>query len=181
MLRLTVTIVPEQWDSKNERFIPPKVKTLQLEHSLVSLHKWESKWHKPFFSKVEKTTEETIDYIKCMTLTQNVDDDVYNHLSQQNVDEVVAYIENPMTATTISDNGSKKKSNEIITAEVIYCAMFQHKIPFECRKWHLNQLMTLIRVCDIKTSPPKKMSRAETMRHNAELNARNRERFKSKG
>ena len=181
MLRLTVTTVPEKWDSKNEKFIPPKEKTLQLEHSLVSLHKWESKWHKPFFSKVEKTTEETIDYIKCMTLTQNVDDDVYNHLSQKNVDDVVAYIENPMTATTISNNGSVKKNNEIITAEVIYCAMFQHGIPFECRKWHLNQLMTLIRVCDIKNSPPKTMSRTETMKHNAKLNARNRARFNSKG
>lgn len=180
MLKLTVTVMPERWDSKNECFIPPVEKTLQLEHSLVSLSKWESKWHKPFLSKEEKTNEETIDYIRCMTLTQNVDPDVYNHLSQQNVDDVTNYITDSMTATTINDI-SQKKSNEIITSELMYYWMIAYNIPFECQKWHLNRLITLIKVCGVKNEPPKKMSKGEIMRRNAKLNAERRAKLNSKG
>lgn len=180
MLWITVP-ARELWDEKRERFISTKEQTLQLEHSLVSLSKWESKWNKPFLGKVEKTTEEILDYIRCMTLTQNVKPEVYLCLTDENFKEVTDYIYAPMTATTFSEEKTTKKSREIITAELIYCWMIMLNIPFECRKWHLNQLLTLVRVCEIKNQPHKKANKKDTMRRYAELNAANRKKFNSKG
>lgn len=171
----------EQWDETKQEFVSTKAITLQLEHSLVSLQKWESKWHKAFLSKKEKTAEETIDYIKCMTITQNVSDDVYSCLTQENINEINAYIENPMTATYFSDQDNNKTNRETITAELIYYWMIALQIPIECKKWHLNQLLTLIRVCNIKNQPPKKMSRREIMSRNAALNAARRKQMNTKG
>lgn len=181
MLSLTVTIIPEQWDSKNQRFIPPKEKTLQLEHSLVSLSKWESRWHKPFLTKETKTTEETIDYIKCMTITQNVNPDVYNHLSNQNIIDVQNYLEDSMTATTFSEDRAGNKSREIVTAEIIYYWMTALNIPHECQKWHLNRLLTLIRVTNIKNQPPgKKRSQKDIASYYAALNEKRIAELKAK-
>ena len=166
MLQITVPISPEIWDEKNEEFIEPKTASLQLEHSLVSISKWESKWHKPFLSKEPKTVAETIDYIKCMTLTQNVKSEVYDHLSKENIEEINAYIDDPKTATTFSKDRKSARSREIITSELIYYWMVVLNIPFECQKWHLNRLLTLIRVCNVKNQPPKKMSRKQIMERN---------------
>ena len=181
MTMLTIKIPAEEsWDESKEEFvITKKAQTLTLEHSLVSLSKWESKWHVPFATH-EKTFEETIDYIKCMTITQNVDPDLYNRLTKENVKEIEEYIENPMTATTFSEdrNGG---SREVITSEIIYYSMIALNIPFECQKWHLNRLLTLIRVCNIKNQPPKKMSKGDLMRRNAELNAARKQQLKTKG
>lgn len=174
MLEIQVPISLEEWDEKNQVFIPPRTVKLQLEHSLISLHKWESKWHKPFFSKDEKSPEETIDYIKCMTLTQNVNPDIYNILSDSNVAEIQDYIADPMTATTFSEKNSGKGSREIVTAELVYYWMLSLNIPFECRKWHINQLLTLIRVCNVKNEPPKKRSRSELINHHRAVNAARR-------
>lgn len=171
----------EQWDETKQEFVSTKEITLQLEHSLVSLQKWESKWHKAFLSKKEKTAEETIDYIKCMTITQNVSDDVYSCLTQENINEINAYIENPMTATYFSEQENNKSNRETVTAELIYYWMITLQIPIECKKWHLNQLLTLIRVCNIKNQPPKKMSRRDIMSRNAALNAARRKQMNSKG
>ena len=181
MLQIIVPITPEGWDEKTEKFIEPKTKVLQLEHSLVSLSKWESKWCKPFLSKDNMTNEETIDYIKCMTLTQNVDPTVYEHLTQQNIDDVVQYINAPMTATTFSKDENRKINNEIVTAELIYYWMIASQIPFECQKWHINRLITLIRVCNIKNQPPKKRSKRDIMQSNAALNAARRAKMRSRG
>ena len=184
MLQLTIMIIPEQWDEIKEEFIPAVCRTIQLEHSLVSLSKWESKWHKPFLSKVEKTAEETEDYIKCMTITQNVDPDIYKHLSSANIRSVNEYIKDPMTATWFSEDKTKPKgrnSGEQVTAEIIYYWMVTLNIPLECQKWHLNRLLTLIRVCNIKNQPPKKMSKKEVMARQAALNAARRKQFNSKG
>lgn len=180
MLRLTIPAV-EQWDEEKMEFISTKETTLQLEHSLVSLSKWESKWQKPFYSKVERTMDEIIDYVKCMTITKNVPDEVYMYMTRDNVNEVSAYIENPMTATTFSDQNAKKGSNEQITAEIIYYWMVSLQIPMECERWHLNRLITLIRVCSIKNAPPKKMSKQEIMNRNRSLNAARRQQFNTKG
>lgn len=181
MLRITIPAV-ESWDEQKEEFvITAKEQTLMLEHSLVSLSKWESKWHKPFHSKEEKTYEETIDYIKCMTITQNVDDSIYDRLSNANVIAVNNYIEDPMTATTFSGQTKKGGRKEVITSELIYCWMISLNIPMECQKWHLNRLLTLIRVCDIKNSPPKKMGRREIINQYASLNAARRKQFNSAG
>ena len=160
MLYIEVPLENEKWDENKQEFIEPKKQILQLEHSLVSLSKWESKWCKPFLSS-SKTDEEILDYIKCMTVTQNVNPVIYNYLTDSNVQEIVDYINAPMTAATVY-NGQKTKTNrEIVTADLIYYWMISLQIPFECQKWHLNRLLALIRVCDIKNTPPKKRSRNE--------------------
>ena len=181
MLTIKVTTCPEGWDEEKEEFVPPKEQTLQLEHSLVSLSKWEAKWKKPFLSNKDKTYEEVVDYIKCMTLTKNVDPTVYDYLDKRNVDDIIKYIHDPMTATTSTERGPKRISREIITSEVIYYWMIAFNIPPEYQKWHLNRLMMLIRVCSEKNNPPKKMSRAETMRRNAALNAARRKQHNTRG
>lgn len=180
MLRITVP-ANELWDGTKGEFVPVKEQTLQLEHSLVSLSKWESKWCKPFFAKDEKSYEETIDYIKCMTLTQNVSPNVYRNLTRENIEEINKYIESPMTATTFSNFQHGASNREIITSELIYYWMIALNIPFECQKWHLNRLLTLIRVCEIKNTPPKKMSKRDIMNRNAALNAARRKQLNTKG
>lgn len=180
MLEITIPS-REFWDEKNETFVYTKETKLKLEHSLVSLSKWESKWNKAFLSKQSKTMEETIDYIKCMTLTQNVNPEVYKYLTNDNIRQVNEYIEAPMTATVIRELGNSKPNRDILTAEIIYYWMISFNIPFECQKWHLNRLLTLIRVCNIKNAPKKSMSKGEIMRQNAELNAMRRQQLNSKG
>ena len=176
-------VIPEteQWDEANQEFITSNRQILRLEHSLVSLSKWESKWKKPFLSNKEKTYEETIDYIKCMTLTQNVNDTVYNLLDKDNIEKINKYIGDPMTATTFKEDPNKKGGREIITSELIYYWMISLNIPFECQKWHLNRLLTLIKVCGIKNQPPKKMSKKDVMSRNAALNAARRKQMNSRG
>ena len=180
MLRITIPAT-ELWDESKEEFINIKEQTLQLEHSLVSLSKWESKWCKPFLSKQEKTQEQIIDYVRCMTITQNVNPEIYKYLSRDNLKQINDYIDAPMTATWFSEDKNKKGNNNQITSEIIYYWMIAFNIPFECQKWHLNKLMTLIRVCDIKNQPPKKRSQKEIMNRNAALNAARRKRLNSKG
>ncbi len=181
MLRINIPAGEEQWDEVNEIFIYPKGQTLQLEHSLVSLSKWESKWCKPFLSKKEKSFEENLDYVKCMTLTQNVDPEVYSYLTSSNIDVINQYIDAPMTATTFREEKTGKSNREQVTAEIIYYWMIALNIPFECQKWHLNRLLTLIRVCDIKNSPPKKMSRREIFKRNSALNAARKKQLNTRG
>lgn len=181
MLQITIPVSPEGWDEEKQEFVTPKEQTLQLEHSLVSLSKWESKWCKAFLTKAPKTPEETLDYIRCMTLTQNVNPDVYNHITTANVEQVNDYIGAPMTATYFSEDKKGKSNNEVVTSELIYYWMIALNIPFECQKWHLNRLLTLIRVCNIKNAPPKKRSTKEIMSRNAALNAARRKQFNSRG
>lgn len=180
MLQITIPAV-EQWDEDKQEFIVTKEQTLCLEHSLVSLSKWESKWGKPFLSKDTKTFEETVDYVRCMTITQNVDPNIYNFMTNGNIEEVNKYIGSPMTATWFAEDGGGKSSRETITSELIYYWMISLNIPFECQKWHLNRLLTLVRVCNIKNQPPKKMSRRDVMSRNAALNAARRKQLNSRG
>lgn len=180
MLQIVVPAT-EQWDGEKEEFVYSKETILQLEHSLVSISKWESKWCKVFFSKQEKTFEETLDYIKCMTLTQNVNPEVYMRLTSANIEQIKEYIYAPMTATYFSDSQNRKLNREQITSELIYYWMISLNIPFECQKWHFNRLLTLIKVCDIKNQPPKKMNRREIISRNAALNAARRKQLNTKG
>jgi hypothetical protein len=168
MLQITIPAI-EVFDETCNEFIITKEQTIQLEHSLVSISKWESKWAKPFLSKNSKTTEETFDYIKCMTITQNVSNDTYTYLTTKNIEEINKYIDAEMTATTFSNN-DKTVNRDIITAEIIYYWMISFTIPFECQKWHLNRLLTLINVCNIKNKPPKKMNKREQASRNTNLN-----------
>ena len=184
MLKITIPASEdEKWDSNKEEFVYStiaKEQTLCLEHSLVSLSKWESKYCKPFLYS-EKTNEEFLDYIKCMTLTHNVPDDVYDRLTTENIEAISEYVNAPMTATTFSQDKNKRPGREIVTSELIYYWMISLNIPVEFEKWHINRLITLIRVCEIKNTPPKKRSRREIMNQNAALNAARRKRLNSKG
>ena len=163
----------ELWDPNKGEFITQKPVTISLEHSLVSISKWEAKWQKPFLSD-KKTSEEMLDYIMCMTITQNVDPNAYAFLTKSNIDDIQKYIESPMTATTFSGKESPKRGKERVTSELIYYWMIANNIPFECQKWHINRLLTLIRVCSVKNAPPKKMGKRATMSQNTSLNAARR-------
>lgn len=172
---LQIKINPkEMFDEDKQEFIQLPGKIIQLEHSLLSISKWESKWHKPFISKEEKTLEETIDYIKCMTLSPDVNDDVYLGITNENIKEINEYIDDSMTATWFNEKslkkGVSKKTDEVITSELIYYWMIALNIPVEFQKWHLNRLITLIKVCDIKNTPPKKMSKRDVLSRNRSIN-----------
>lgn len=180
MLPITVP-EGEFWDEREERFVYTKQQTIVLEHSLVSLSKWESKWCKPFLTKDEKTITEMLDYIKCMTITQNVSDIVYQRLTRENIEAIIEYMNAPMTATTFSNRGQRRQSREQITAELVYYWMIAFNIPFECQKWHLNRLITLIRVCEIKNQKPKKRSNQDVLREYASINAARRKMHNTKG
>lgn len=182
---MKVIHVPAQngFDSNRNEFVNIEPTTIKLEHSLISLKKWEQKWKVSFLDKkTQKTTEMWIDYIRCMAINQ-VDDRVFQYLPIEIVKDVIKYIEDPMTATWFSDpnkKGAAKSDKEVITAEIIYCWMIMLNIPVEFEKWHLNQLLTLIRVVNIKSNP-KKMNAKEQASQRKALNAARRAKHHSKG
>lgn len=180
---LTITIPPSEYYNQEEDkfYTNKKPQTITLEHSLVSISKWEAKWHKPFLSDKEKTLEESIDYVRCMTLTQNVNPEIYKFLTRDNFQAINSYIQDPMTASTVSDKGNKRTSREIVTSELIYYWMITLTIPMKCEKWHLNRLLMLIRICEAKQEKPKKMSKGDIMRSNRSLNAARRRASGSRG
>ena len=181
MLQITIP-ARELWDEKRQEFVYTEEYTLDLEHSLVSLQKWESKWGQPFLSKKGLNEEETLDYIKCMTLNEGVPDNIYANITSDLIEKISDYIEAPMTATWFSkENGGKKSNGETITAEIIYYWMIALNIPFECKGWHLNSLLTLVRVCNIKNQPPKKRSKRDILTQNAALNEARRKQLNSRG
>lgn len=180
MLTIT-TDDTEYYNEEKSEFVSIKGKTIELEHSLVSLSKWESKWCKPFLGKELKTDEELRDYIRCMTITKNVLDDFYYTISDEHLKTINNYIEHKMTATTFSEVHDSSRSSEIVTSELIYYWMISLNIPFECQKWHLNKLLTLIRVCSIKNSPSKKMSKSAILSRNAAINAARKKQLNTKG
>lgn len=161
----------ELFNYETNQFVDFKGGFLCLEHSLVSISKWESKWHKAFLDKSAKTESELADYIRCMTVGVPDDLEIYSALSQDNIDTIQKYIDDPMTATTISDRRKQSGGREKITAEIIYYWMISFNIPFECEKWHLNRLLTLIRVCDIKNGNAGQMSKKESLAFQKQLNA----------
>lgn len=168
---------PVMFDEEKEEFIYGDPTVLQLEHSLLSISKWESRWRKAFLGKRKKTDEEIFDYIRCMTVTKYVDPSVYTRLTDENMDAINQYISEPMTATYFPAETGTAGSSETVTADLIYYWMVTFRIPFECQKWHLNRLMALIKVCSIKNSPPKKRS----LKDRAQLNADRKRRLNTKG
>ncbi len=177
---LTITIPEtELYDEIRNEIVFVKEQKLVLEHSLVSLSKWESKWHKPFIGNTTMTNEETVDYIRCMTVNP-IDPNAYKCLSSEHMIRIKDYIEDPMTATTIKES-QKKGKHEIVTAEIIYYWMVAMNIPFECQKWHLNKLLTLINVVNIKNQPKKKMNPKAVASRNASLNAARRKALHTRG
>lgn len=178
---LTIIIpTSELYDEvKNEFIYYPSV-TLRLSHSLSSISKWESKWHKPFFSNDDKTNEQVLDYIQCMSLDGDINEEIYGRLTPENYNDISNYINDSMTATSFLDDNSSK-TQTIITSEIIYYWLIAYNIPFECQYWHINRLLTLVKVCKIKNDPPKKMSRAEVLSRNKELNKQRKQKLNTKG
>lgn len=176
----------EDWDSEKEEFVYRKLGhdyELKLEHSLLSLHKWEQRWHKPFLSTTEKTEEEAIDYIRCMVVNQKVPEEVYHRLTEQNMIQIEDYIKNPMSATQFEKERGRGPKR-IITAETIYSWMISLHVPPEYAKWHLESLLALIRTCEKEQTPPekrKKHSQKELISKYAAINAANRKKYNSKG
>ena len=180
MKEITIKGSSELFDSSTNTFYEIKGQTITIEHSLVSISKWEAKWHKPYLSSTDKTTEEILDYIRMMTLTKNVDPRLYYLLSEENMREISDYINDPMTATWFAKNNENHHSNRVITSEVLYCWMINLGIPMECQKWHLNRLITLIRVCNAENNP-KKMGRGAEARQRSALNRARRQAHGSRG
>jgi hypothetical protein len=179
-----LTIVVGSTDSFNEEtseFTNIGGEILRLEHSLVSLSKWESIHEKPFLGTTSKTSEEILSYVKCMLLSENPPEKYLSRLSKENFEQINTYIDAKMTATWFSQAPGAPETREIITSELIYYWMTVFNIPFECETWHLNRLFTLIRICNIKSSKPKKMSRADVAARNRELNAQRKAQLGSKG
>lgn len=179
MLKITIP-AREFYNEETEEFMYYTKEELQLEHSLESVSKWESKWNKPFLSSSDKSVDEIIDYIRCMTITEVDDPEVYERLTEHNIRAINSYIDAPMTATTFNEPNNRG-SREIITSEIIYYWMITFNIPFECQRWHLNRLLALIKVCNIKNNPPKKMSAQEIMARNKALNAQRKQNLNTRG
>lgn len=179
MLRITIPST-EFYDEERNLFIKKPAQTLELEHSLVSISTWESKWKKPFLSNNHMTHEESLDYIRCMTLTPNVPEDVYLYLTSENMDQINAYIDDRMSATTVTHRKKKnslRRRGQIVTSELVYYWMIGLQIPMECQYWHFNRLMMLIDVCNTQQNP-EKMSKREIL---AEQKALNDKRLKELG
>ena len=182
MLELNVS-EKEFYDPSTNQFIPIPRCTITLEHSLISLAKWESKWQIPYYDGLEKTSEQNLDYIRCMVVGPIKDERIFKHLSQTELDTIQDYILSPMTATTFSKTktSQSKRKKEVLTAEVIYAHMFAHSISMECRKWHLNRLLTLIKACDLRNTTGDKMSKKDTAQWMAEQNAARKAKYNTRG
>ena len=179
MLELHIPEV-EWFDESKQEFVYTKDVTLKLEHSLIALSKWEAKWKTPFLG-TPKTDEQTLDYIRAMTINPNVDPNVYLAISDAQQQEISDYISDEMTATTFLDLGGPPKQ-QVVTAEVIYYWMISSQVPFTpCENWHLDKLLTLLRVISVKNAPKKKMSRSEIAARNRSLNAQRRQQMNSTG
>lgn len=177
---LTINLEHEEFNEETCEFLDVKDGKLVLEHSLISISKWEAIHHRSFISHPPTNKDETLSYVKCMTITSS-GEDVYEKLTPSDLRKIDSYISDSMTATYFKDHPGKNQSREVVTSELIYYWMISLGIPFECQKWHLNRLLTLIKVANIKNSPPKKMSVREMAAQNRMLNARRKQQLNTTG
>lgn len=180
MLRITIK-GDDFFDEEKNEFISIGDVILDLEHSLVSLSKWEAKYEKAFLGRSEKTNEELFDYLRCMIVNEDFDPTVMQRASKENFEEIQKYIESNQSAVKFDAMPGKSGTGETITSELIYYWMVAYNIPFECEVWHLNRLFALIRICNVKNAPKKKMSKQEIARQNRELNAKRKAELGTKG
>ena len=180
MLELCIT-EKEFYDDHTNTLVQILSCNITLEHSLISLSKWESKWCIPYFDGNKKTPKQDNDYIRCMAIGNIKDDRIFDTLSPDEIHQIQSYMQSPMTATTFSTAKKEKIKKDIMTAEVIYAHMFAHRIPIQCEKWHLNRLLTLLKVCDLQNAPKEKMSKKQTAMWNAEQNAARRAKYNTRG
>ena len=183
MLKIEISS-DERWDEVNECFLEPVKQTIQLEHSLLSISKWEAKLHKSYYGTTEKTCDENRYYFECMVVTPNFDPTVLEYLSDDNLNTIAEYINDPMTATVVNlpkGNGNGGGSEDVVTSELLYYHMATFNLPIQCEKWHLNRLITLIKVCNAKQDTGTPISKEEAARKYAETNAARRKQYGSKG
>lgn len=180
---LSIVVKPfELFDEHSNKFVKvDKPTKLLLECSLIAISKWESKWHKPYLVEGRKTYQESISFVECMTLTNNVDPIIYRGLTKENMDEIQKYIDDPMTATVITPSKPKRRDSSFITSEVIYYAMLNHGIPFECQKWHIRRLLTLIDVCNEYRTPKEKRSQADILADMERMNNERKRKWGTRG
>lgn len=179
---LTITVpATERFDEAESKIIRSEEYVLSLEHSLVSLSRWESKWKKSFLFSKDKSAEEIYGYVEAMCLTPDVPPEAFSKLTQANFDAINEYINEQMTATTFNEMPNQRQSRDVITAELIYHWMIALQIPVECEDWHLNRLMALIKVVNLKNAPKKKMGRTEMLAERERLNAERRAAYGTTG
>lgn len=178
MLKITIPAGRELYDERTNTFNTlNKPVTLSLEHSLVSLSKWESHYCKPFLTNTQKTFEETLYYIQCMTLTQNIAPDIFMMLNNEEINKIMDYVGKPQTASTVPKHNEQGGNREQPTSELIYYWMISLNIPVEFQKWHLSRLLMLVDICNFKNKPPKQRSKSELAQHHRAVNAANRKRY----
>ena len=180
MLYLTIAS-GELFDERTDTFITTKERTIKLEHSLISISKWESKWHETFLKKNKKTNEQVLDYIRCMTIGGNVEPEIYLAISEPNLEIINKYIEDPMSATFFNSEPGGS-SGEPLTSELIYYWMSAFQIPFEpCEMWHLNRLLNLIKIANLKNQPKKKKNSKDLAAQRYAINEKRRQQLGTTG
>ena len=178
---LIITIPAEEWfDNQTQTFEYGNEITLTLEHSLISISKWEAKWKKSYIDSEEKTNEELWDYIRCMSIKGEPKLEDIKRITREDYIKILDYIADPMTATVVKPEKKAGANSQFITSELIYSWMTAYRIPWEAQKWHLNRLLTLIGVCNENQKPPKKMTRQEQIARQKEINARNKAKYSKK-
>lgn len=187
MLTITITTEPEeQYDEVSGKFLPGGepivIAVVEMEHSLASLSKWESIHQVPFLSSTDLSNEQVFDYLKCMVVSPNVDADVLYHCSQSNLDRIQTYINSSESATTFGGIPEKRGgSREKVTAELIYYWMATFQIPIEAENWHLNRLLSLIKIFSVKNAKQPKRSTSEMAAERHRINAERRAKLGTSG
>lgn len=179
---LKLHVIPdEQFDPETNTFYTPKPQTIVLEHSLISISRWESKWHKSYLETEHKTREEVLDYVRCMTLTSGVDPRLYLSLPAKTQNEIVEYLNDPATATVLKQQKTKGGKRDKVTSELIYYWMTIYNIPFECEKWNIKRLLVLIQICSAKSTPPKKVGKNQMWQNYSQLNNKRKAAMHTRG
>lgn len=184
-----INLGDELFDEETNTFLHPVGKKLHLEHSLLSISKWEAEWEIPFLN-TDKTSEQSLSYIKCCVLDDDFDELLLNTLSDKNILDFNAYLSKGMTAKKIIDLRSslsqKRKSRrpasqKALTSEDIYYSMIQFHVWKECEEWPLQRLLSLLQLCSLKSNSTGEMSKSDQAKFYREENARRKAKYHTNG